>query len=132
VIATNAAESSVTIPDVDHVICLGASKVLTYNARQHTTQLVNSWYVPRAVCFSSSDCCRTVCWSCTVCAMPRRCCVCFVFYTRGGWQHSEVYLCLVTSMDLNLDCCGLLPRTAYGWLIFSCITVFGLLYPFVV
>jgi HrpA-like RNA helicase len=45
VIATNAAESSVTIPDVDHVICLGASKVLTYNARQHTTQLVNSWCV---------------------------------------------------------------------------------------
>ena len=43
VIATNAAESSVTIPDVDHVICLGTSKILTYNARQHTTQLVNSW-----------------------------------------------------------------------------------------
>lgn len=43
VIATNAAESSVTIPDVDHVICLGTSKVLTYSAKQHTTQLVNSW-----------------------------------------------------------------------------------------
>jgi HrpA-like RNA helicase len=43
VIATNAAESSVTIPDVDHVICLGTSKVLTYSARQHTTQLVNGW-----------------------------------------------------------------------------------------
>lgn len=43
VIATNAAESSVTIPDVDHVICLGTSKILTYSARHHTTQLVNSW-----------------------------------------------------------------------------------------
>lgn len=43
VIATNAAESSVTIPDVDHVICLGTSKMLTYSARHHTTQLVNSW-----------------------------------------------------------------------------------------
>lgn len=43
VIATNAAESSVTIPDVDHVICLGTSKLLTYSARHHTTQLVNSW-----------------------------------------------------------------------------------------
>jgi HrpA-like RNA helicase len=50
VIATNAAESSVTIPDVDHVICLGASKVLTYNARQHTTQLVNSWCVLFLLC----------------------------------------------------------------------------------
>lgn len=45
VIATNAAESSVTIPDVDHVICLGTSKVMTFSARQRTTQLVNTWCV---------------------------------------------------------------------------------------
>lgn len=58
VIATNAAESSVTIPDVDHVICLGTSKILTYSARQHTTQLVNSWYVYYFVLhLSSTDRC---------------------------------------------------------------------------
>lgn len=44
VIATNAAESSVTIPDVDNVICCGTSKVLRYSERMHTTMLVNTWY----------------------------------------------------------------------------------------
>ena len=43
VLATNAAESSVTIPDVDCVICCGASKVMRYSERLHTTQLVNTW-----------------------------------------------------------------------------------------
>jgi len=43
VIATNAAESSVTIPDVDNVICCGTSKVLRYSERMHTTMLVNTW-----------------------------------------------------------------------------------------
>lgn len=35
VIATNAAESSVTLPDVDHVICLGLCKQIVYNASSH-------------------------------------------------------------------------------------------------
>jgi hypothetical protein len=43
VIATNAAESSLTLPDVDHVICLGTHKMLSYNDRHHAAQLTNCW-----------------------------------------------------------------------------------------
>ena len=43
VIATNAAESSITLPDVDLVICLGTHKALRYNAGSHRVQLVNTW-----------------------------------------------------------------------------------------
>ena len=43
VIATNAAESSITLSDVDTVICLGSHKALQYNAEQHRTQLINTW-----------------------------------------------------------------------------------------
>lgn len=43
VIATNAAESSVTIPDCDHVVCLGTAKQIEYNAATHRTQLVAAW-----------------------------------------------------------------------------------------
>ncbi len=43
VVATNAAESSVTIPDCDVVICLGTHKSLQYSALNHRTQLVNTW-----------------------------------------------------------------------------------------
>jgi hypothetical protein len=43
VVATNAAESSVTIPDVDVVICMGTHKALQYSEELHRTQLVNMW-----------------------------------------------------------------------------------------
>ena len=43
VVATNSAESSITIPDCDHVICLGTSKRIEYNAKQHRIQLVHRW-----------------------------------------------------------------------------------------
>jgi len=43
VIATNAAESSITLPDVDVVICLGTHKALRYNSGSHRVQLVNTW-----------------------------------------------------------------------------------------
>ena len=43
VIATNAAESSITLPDCDCVICLGTHKALRYDARTHRVQLVNTW-----------------------------------------------------------------------------------------
>ena len=43
IIATNAAESSITLPGVDHVICLGTHKQLRYNHKHHATQLTNSW-----------------------------------------------------------------------------------------
>jgi HrpA-like RNA helicase len=43
VIATNAAESSITLPDVDVVICLGTHKALRYRAENHRVQLVNTW-----------------------------------------------------------------------------------------
>jgi HrpA-like RNA helicase len=42
-VATNAAESSVTIPDIDIVICLGRHKSLQYNEALHRTQLVSTW-----------------------------------------------------------------------------------------
>ena len=35
VIATNAAESSVTLPTVDHVICLGLCRQIVYNPTSH-------------------------------------------------------------------------------------------------
>lgn len=41
--ATNAAESSITVPDCDHVICLGTSKSIEYNEACHRVQLVNGW-----------------------------------------------------------------------------------------
>ena len=43
VIATNAAESSVTLPDVDHVICLGLCKQIVYNKMSHRQMLVPTW-----------------------------------------------------------------------------------------
>lgn len=43
VLATNAAESSITLPDVDSVICLGTHKALRYHAGSHRVQLVNTW-----------------------------------------------------------------------------------------
>ncbi len=43
VIATNAAESSVTLPDVDHVICLGLCKQIVYNKASHRQQLIPTW-----------------------------------------------------------------------------------------
>lgn len=43
IIATNAAESSLTIPDVDNVVCLGLCKQLSYNAKSHRQKLVPAW-----------------------------------------------------------------------------------------
>eukprot|EP01036_Dinobryon_divergens_P034678 gene34678-44844_t len=43
VIATNAAESSITLPDVDVVICLGTHKSMRYVKQYHCEQLVNTW-----------------------------------------------------------------------------------------
>ena len=43
IIATNIAESSITLPDLDVVICFGTSKNLKYDQRTHTTMLVESW-----------------------------------------------------------------------------------------
>ena len=43
IIATNAAESSVTLPDVDHVICLGLCKQIVYNKSSHRQQLIPTW-----------------------------------------------------------------------------------------
>lgn len=43
VVATNAAESSITLPDVDIVICLGTHKALRYDQASHKVQLVNTW-----------------------------------------------------------------------------------------
>ena len=43
VIATNAAESSVTLPDVDHVICLGLMKQIQYNKNTHRQMLTCTW-----------------------------------------------------------------------------------------
>ena len=42
-VATNAAESSITLPDVDIVICLGTHKALRYDQASHKVQLVNTW-----------------------------------------------------------------------------------------
>jgi len=43
VVATNAAESSITLPDVDTVICLGVHKQIEYNALSHRTMLAPLW-----------------------------------------------------------------------------------------
>jgi len=43
VVATNAAESSLTIPDCDLVVCLGTHKSLHYQATSHRVHLLNSW-----------------------------------------------------------------------------------------
>ena len=40
---TNAAESSVTIPDVDHVICTGLCKEIVYNEKRHRQMLECTW-----------------------------------------------------------------------------------------
>ncbi|CEP01768.1 RNA helicase [Plasmodiophora brassicae] len=47
VIATNAAESSLTLPDVDTVICLGTHKQVERIGGSDQTQLVNTW-VPKS------------------------------------------------------------------------------------
>ena len=43
IIATNAAESSVTLPAVDHVICLGLCKQIIYNQATHRQMLTPAW-----------------------------------------------------------------------------------------
>ncbi len=43
VIATNAAESSLTLPDIDHVICLGTAKALQYNEALNRESLTARW-----------------------------------------------------------------------------------------
>ena len=43
IIATNSAESSVTLPDVDHVICLGLCKQIVYNEASHRQMLLPTW-----------------------------------------------------------------------------------------
>ena len=43
IIGTNAAESSITLPDVDHVICLGLQKQIIYNPATHRQLLTPAW-----------------------------------------------------------------------------------------
>ncbi len=43
IIATNAAESSVTLPAVDHVICLGLCRQIMYNEASHRQILMSCW-----------------------------------------------------------------------------------------
>jgi HrpA-like RNA helicase len=43
IIATNAAESSITLPDVDNVICFGLCKAITYNKQSHRQMLETTW-----------------------------------------------------------------------------------------
>jgi hypothetical protein len=43
IIATNAAESSVTLPNVDHVICLGLCRQIMYNPVSHRQMLSPCW-----------------------------------------------------------------------------------------
>jgi HrpA-like RNA helicase len=43
ILATNAAESSVTLPDVDNVICLGLCKQIEYNPTSHRQMLMPTW-----------------------------------------------------------------------------------------
>ena len=49
ILATNAAESGVTIPDCDHVIDMGTAKELTYNKATHRSMLDQVW-----ICRSSA------------------------------------------------------------------------------
>lgn len=43
IVATNAAESSITLPDVDHVFDFGLHKAISYNAKSHRQRLEASW-----------------------------------------------------------------------------------------
>lgn len=43
ILATNAAESSITLPDVDIIICLGMHKAISYNLERHHSVLSNQW-----------------------------------------------------------------------------------------
>ena len=43
IVATNAAESSLTLPDVDAVIDLGSHKLLTYSANLKSAVLQREW-----------------------------------------------------------------------------------------
>ena len=43
ILATNAAESSLTLPDVDVVIDLGSYKQVSYDEERKMTQLVRTW-----------------------------------------------------------------------------------------
>ena len=43
IVATNAAESSLTLPDVDHVICTGLCKEIVYNVQSHRQMLTCNW-----------------------------------------------------------------------------------------
>jgi HrpA-like RNA helicase len=43
VVATNAAESSITLPDCDFVICLGLCKQIIYNETSHRQMLTPAW-----------------------------------------------------------------------------------------
>ncbi len=43
IVATNSAQSGITLPHVDHVICLGLSKQIQYNESSHRQKLVMSW-----------------------------------------------------------------------------------------
>lgn len=43
IIGTNAAESSITLPDVDHVVCLGLQKQIIYNPASHRQLLTPAW-----------------------------------------------------------------------------------------
>ena len=43
IIATNVAESSITIPDVDIVICCGTHKSLRYDSNAHSSVLYDDW-----------------------------------------------------------------------------------------
>ena len=43
VVATNSAESSITLPNVDHVICTGLCKQIVYNAASHRQMLTPAW-----------------------------------------------------------------------------------------
>ena len=49
VVATNSAESSITLPDCDHVICLGTAKRVEYNPKFHRIQLVHR-FISKAGC----------------------------------------------------------------------------------
>ena len=49
VVATNAAESSITLPDCDNVICLGTAKRVEYNPKFHRIQLVHR-FISKAGC----------------------------------------------------------------------------------
>jgi len=43
IVATNAAESSITLPDVDNIICFGLCKSIKYNNKSHRQILETSW-----------------------------------------------------------------------------------------